>query len=344
MDKRSQEVRMTADMSTSIKASRRRVARSRGALSGILLMILGAWAALVPFIGPYFDLAFTPAPNSAWHWTNGRGWLEVLPGAAAFLGGLILLFSTSRAATVFGGWLAALAGAWLVVGPSLADPLNINLGQPDPSSNSGTRALAQLLFFYAVGAAILFFASLALGRVSVLSVRDVRAAERRAEVEEAERRAAADAAIADQRARHDTDADRDGVPDREERRGAVAGPVGGTHRDGVTGREGMAARDGVAAREGMAGRDGTAGPDGAAAPGDVADRDGATSGRRRRGLFGGRHAKAETDDRVTVPPQQQGYGAQQPGYGTQQQPYNGPAQGSPQGQPPVYGPPPNEGR
>lgn len=199
---------MTADMQTNIRASRRRVARSRGALSGILLVILGAWAALVPFIGPYFNLAFTPQPDSAWHWTSARGWLEVLPGAAVFLGGLLLLFSASRAATVFGGWLAALGGAWLVIGPSLADPLNLDPGTPDPASGTGARAVEALLFFYAIGAAILFFASLALGRVSVLSVRDVRAAERRAEAEETERQAALEAAAAEQEARRRDEARR----------------------------------------------------------------------------------------------------------------------------------------
>src|SRR3954452_16232495 len=195
------EVAVTADMQTSIRASRRRVARSRGALSGILLVILGLWAALVPFIGPYFDLAYTPSPDTAWHWTSARGWLEVLPGAAAFLGGLLVLLSASRAMTIFGGWLAALGGAWLVIGPSLAPAIKLNAGQPDPSSGVNNRAITALLFFYAVGAAILFFAALALGRLSVLSVRDVRAAERRAEAEETERRAAIEAAAAEEEAR-----------------------------------------------------------------------------------------------------------------------------------------------
>jgi hypothetical protein len=86
-------------------------------MSGVLLVIAGAWAALVPFIGPYFNLAYTPAPIEAWYWTAARGWLEVLPGAAAFLGGLLLIVSASRVVTIFGGWLAAAGGAWLVVGP-----------------------------------------------------------------------------------------------------------------------------------------------------------------------------------------------------------------------------------
>jgi hypothetical protein len=176
---------MTADISSSIRASRLRVPRTRGATSGLLLLALGAWAALVPFIGPYLNVAFTPAPNDAWHWTSGRGWLNVLPGALTLLGGLLLLMSRSRLVTSFGAWLAILSGAWLVVGPALSPVLNLSPGQPDPASREGVRALASLVFFYGIGAAILFVASLALGRLSVHSVRDVRAAERRAAAEEA---------------------------------------------------------------------------------------------------------------------------------------------------------------
>ncbi len=176
---------MTADMSTSIRASRIRVPRTRGAASGVLLIVLGLWAGLVPFIGPYLNVAYTPAPDKAWHWTAARGVLEVLPGGVAVLGGLILLLSRSRLVTSFGGWLAALGGLWLVVGPSFTEVLNIDLGVPDPSSRDGVRALATLVFFYGIGAAILLVAALALGRLSVHSVRDVRAAERRAAAEEA---------------------------------------------------------------------------------------------------------------------------------------------------------------
>ena len=57
------------------------IPRSRGAASGLLVIVLGLWGALVPFIGPYFNFAFSP--DQAWTWTAGRGWLEVLPGAVA---------------------------------------------------------------------------------------------------------------------------------------------------------------------------------------------------------------------------------------------------------------------
>jgi hypothetical protein len=57
--------------------------RSRGAFSGFLLMLLGLWGALIPFVGPYFHYAYTP--DKAWTYNTGRLWLELLPGAAVFL-------------------------------------------------------------------------------------------------------------------------------------------------------------------------------------------------------------------------------------------------------------------
>ncbi|HEY7049875.1 MAG TPA: hypothetical protein VH373_21855 [Jatrophihabitantaceae bacterium] len=163
-----------------VQLSRMRVPWTRGATSGVLLIILGAWAGIVPFIGPYLNFAYTPAASTTWHWTDARGWFEVAPGAAAVAGGLLLLFGTNRAVAIAGGWLGVAAGAWLIVGPSLADVLNQTVGAPDPASTSNVQALEELFFFYGVGALILFFAAAALGRLSVQSVRDVAAAERRA--------------------------------------------------------------------------------------------------------------------------------------------------------------------
>lgn len=186
-----------------IRHSRFRVPRSRGALSGFALLILGAWAGIVPFIGPYFSFAYTPAPTDAWHWTAGRGWLDVLPGAAAFVAGLILLVGTNRVSLSFASWLGIASGAWLVVGPVLAPQISINAGTPDPTSASDVQMLEQLFFYYALGAAILFFAASALGRLSVHGVREVRAAQRRAEADAArqeEERRLAEQRVAEQQA------------------------------------------------------------------------------------------------------------------------------------------------
>lgn len=176
----------TTDMSPSIRASRYRVPRTRGAMSGFVLLVLGAWAALAPMIGPYVDVAYTPFPNDAWHWTAARGWLEVLPGGAAFLGGLLLIVSASRVMTMIGGWLAAAGGAWLIIGPVLANAMSLSLGVPEPSGGPWHRAFDAVVLFYGIGALILFVAATGIGRLSVVSVRDIQAAERRAAAEDAD--------------------------------------------------------------------------------------------------------------------------------------------------------------
>ncbi|HEY2043771.1 MAG TPA: hypothetical protein VGH11_13925, partial [Jatrophihabitans sp.] len=154
-----------------------RVPRSRGAVTGLLLIVLGIWGALIPFIGPSFDYSY--GNDQTWVWTAARFWLEVLPGAVAAFGGLLLLMSANRIIASFGGWLAAAAGAWFVIGQALAALLRLgSVGSPTATTDAG-RALQVLGFFYGLGALILFLASFALGRLAVVGVRDVRAARRR---------------------------------------------------------------------------------------------------------------------------------------------------------------------
>ena len=159
-------------MSTNTDYGLLRVPRTRGALSGLVLVLLGAWGALIAFIGPYFDYSYRS--DDTWVWTSQRGWLEVLPGAVTVLGGLILLLSRSRIGASLGAWLGVAGGAWFVIGLSLADVLNIgSVGRPTASSQGG-RALAQLGYFDALGAAIILVAGFALGRLSIVAARDVR--------------------------------------------------------------------------------------------------------------------------------------------------------------------------
>jgi len=145
--------------------------RSRGAMSGFLLILLGVWGALIPFVGPYFDFAFTP--DHAWAWTDARGWLEVLPGAATAVGGLLLLVSGNRAIAMLGGWLSVIGGAWFIVGRASAGLLEIgDAGSPVAVTDTKSVVL-ELAYFYGLGALIVFLGAVALGRISVRSVRDV---------------------------------------------------------------------------------------------------------------------------------------------------------------------------
>jgi hypothetical protein len=137
--------------------------RTTGALSGILIIALGVWGGLIPFVGPYFHYAF--GSYRSWHYSANRLWLDILPGIAAVLGGLILLGGKRRIGGVIGGWLAVAGGAWFAVGPVvfLIWHHSINpIGRP--MGGYTRQALEQLGFFYALGVLITALAAFATGR------------------------------------------------------------------------------------------------------------------------------------------------------------------------------------
>ena len=119
----------------------------RAAGTGLLVALLGAWAGIVTFVGPKFG--YTPTSTSSWQWTTNNWLLHLLPGAAAVVGGLLIVgrASTPRARGI--GWLAVAlvvaAGAWLVVGPAAwalfesSNPIN-------------TGASTNTVFLYQIGA------------------------------------------------------------------------------------------------------------------------------------------------------------------------------------------------
>src|SRR5579863_4907276 len=139
--------------------------RSRGAASGFLLILLGLWGALIPFIGPYFHYAYTP--DAAWTYNTARLWLEILPGAAVFLGGILLMIATGRHVALFGALLAAAAGAWFTLGTTLSPLWNnhVTLGGSPASSTQFMRIMEQLGFFSALGVVIVLIAGAAAGRI-----------------------------------------------------------------------------------------------------------------------------------------------------------------------------------
>ena len=149
--------------------------RSRGAFSGFLLMLLGLWGALIPFIGPYFHYAYTP--DTGWTYNTGRLWLELLPGAAVFLGGFLLMIARGRHIAMFGALLAAAAGAWFTLGPVLSPLWNnhVPMGGSPAGATVYMRIMEQLGFFTALGVVIVFVAAAALGRIASLAsgIRDI---------------------------------------------------------------------------------------------------------------------------------------------------------------------------
>jgi hypothetical protein len=126
---------------------------------------------LVPFIGPYLHLSYTP--GEAWVWSTARAWLEVFPGVTAAVGGFLLLISGNRATAMFGGWLAVIAGAWFVVGRTLSPVLRLgDVGQPMAATDA-KRAVIEIAYFSGLGVLIVFVGGAVLARVTIRTARDV---------------------------------------------------------------------------------------------------------------------------------------------------------------------------
>lgn len=139
------------------------VRRSRSVVAGGLLIVLGVWGGLAHFVGPYFHYAYTP--DTAWHVTMARLWLEIVPAAAAVAGGALVLVSAGRLRAAGGAILAMLAGGWFVVGRAVSE-IWPGLGTAGvPAGTSPTRmATEELGLFTGLGVVILVCAALVLGR------------------------------------------------------------------------------------------------------------------------------------------------------------------------------------
>ncbi len=109
----------------------------------------------------------------------------MVPGAAAVLGGLLVLATRSRAAGIFGGLLAAVGGGWLIVGyATVANVVKNTTIRPGlPMGSGGLPAVAvtvrayaeQVGFFTGIGGVIIFFGALAIGRFSMIAAKDAAA-------------------------------------------------------------------------------------------------------------------------------------------------------------------------
>jgi hypothetical protein len=143
------------------------IRRRHGILNGVLLALLGIWGGLIAFVGPYFKYAYTP--DQAWTYSTGRLWLEILPGVAALLGGLVLIVANTRHTALFGAFLGIIAGAWFTVGNVLA-PLWTSAAPAGVPASTTTlmRVVEQIGFFTGLGAAMILIAAFAAGRITAV--------------------------------------------------------------------------------------------------------------------------------------------------------------------------------
>jgi hypothetical protein len=144
-----------------------RISRSTGAVSGLTIVLLGLWGALIPFVGPYFDYAF--GVNSTWRYTSDRLWLNILPGAAAALAGAMLLVTRRRRIATLAASCAVIAGAWFVTGPAVSLTWESGVGPIGAPLFGPTRQMLELLgYFYGVGTLIVALGAFALARVRLV--------------------------------------------------------------------------------------------------------------------------------------------------------------------------------
>ena len=151
--------------------------RTRGLVSGLLLVLIGAWAGLAPFIAPYGGFGITPA--TPWHFDAGRLYFSVLPGAVVLIAGLIVATARLRPLAVGSALIAAIGGIWLGYGVILTRalfPFRVAVTMLAHGTAIGATPARMLLsagaLYYAPGTLIVFAAALAIGRVSVVAHKD----------------------------------------------------------------------------------------------------------------------------------------------------------------------------
>ncbi len=144
-----------------------RIRRTHGIAGGVLVALLGIWGGIIPVVGPYFHYAYTP--DKAWTYTTGRLYLEILPGAGALLGGLLIMAARSRHVALLGALLAIASGAWFALGNVFAPLWTVANPAGGPAS-TGTlmRILEQVGFFTGLGIVIVMIAAAVAGRITAV--------------------------------------------------------------------------------------------------------------------------------------------------------------------------------
>lgn len=135
--------------------------------AAMVILLLGAWGALVPFIGPLFGYSMSGVP--AWTWNESHVTLHLIPGVVAVIGAMLVL-RARRSSVQLGAVLAALGGAWFVLAPTF------HPAWADSSAGGGmmmmhgtwSQIASSLGYHYGIGVVILGLAMHALGRLARL--------------------------------------------------------------------------------------------------------------------------------------------------------------------------------
>jgi hypothetical protein len=123
---------------------------------GLAVIALGAWVALIPLAGPSFDFGFDT--DRTWQVTEQHVTLSIVPGVVAAVGGILIMLPARGR---LGAWMAALAAAWLAVGPFL-HPLWSDAVAP-LATDEGKRAALWIAYFTGPAVLIAYLSGLSQG-------------------------------------------------------------------------------------------------------------------------------------------------------------------------------------
>jgi hypothetical protein len=139
---------------------------------GLLLVALGVWGAIVPFIGPEFNYPFPAGSDvGSWEWSSTTWQLSLLPGVATAYGGVILLglLGTMRFVPALGALIALAAGAWFVLGAEFS---RLWTSPPPDGTGSDWIVIATNVGYHeGLGIVISALAAFALGLLALMPER-----------------------------------------------------------------------------------------------------------------------------------------------------------------------------
>ncbi|MEA2145587.1 MAG: hypothetical protein QOG59_1174 [Solirubrobacteraceae bacterium] len=133
--------------------------------TGLLLVALGLWGGLVPFVGHYFHFAL--GPDKSWDWTTNRLYLDVLPAAATILGGLNLMSAGPRRSARLGALLGLAGGIWFAIGPEISQLWTAHGAQGAGHGSAHVQMLEMLTYHTGLGVLVTALAAYALPRFPV---------------------------------------------------------------------------------------------------------------------------------------------------------------------------------
>lgn len=129
---------------------------------GMLSLLLSAWGAIVPYLGPTFS--YSADGTSAWTWTFNHAMLWLVPGAVGMVASLAVMSRArggrlaARMSLAFWGLVLFACAAWFVLGPSVWPVLG--RGMPYTPASDYNRFLELVGFNLGIGVVMAAFAGM----------------------------------------------------------------------------------------------------------------------------------------------------------------------------------------